>query len=47
MRIAAEIARDWPSCVQRFVISGGKIGNHSRVFPGIALGAAVIPDFRG
>ena len=25
----------------------GKLGNHCMLFPGIALGAAVIPDFRG
>ena len=45
--IAAEIARDWPSCVQRFVISGVKLGNRCKVMPVYDLLRAVIPDLRG
>ena len=46
MAIAARNARDWPSGVQRFVISGGKLGNRCRVLPVYDLFAAVILDFR-
>ena len=45
MRIAARNARDWPSCVQRFVISGGKLGNRCKECPGLALWRASIRDF--
>ena len=45
--IAAEITRDWPSCVQRFWISWGKLGNRCKECPGLALLRAVIRYFRG
>ena len=46
MAIAAEIARDWPSCVQRFVISGVKLGNRYKETLKNSQTAALILDFR-
>ena len=46
MGIAAEIARDWPSCVQRFVISGVKLGNRYKETLKNSQTAALILDFR-
>ena len=46
LAIAAEIARDWPSCVQRFLISGVKLGNRCKDCPRLDLLRAVILDFR-
>ena len=47
LAIAAGFSLFMPCCVQRFVISGGKLGNRCRDCPGLALLLAVIPDFRG
>ena len=47
LRITARFSPETHSSVQRFWISGGKLGNHCRFFHGKDLGAAVIPDFRG
>ena len=44
--IAARICLFTPSCVQRFLISWGKFGNHCRYLPGNVLQHAVILDFR-
>ena len=46
LAIAAEIARDWPSCVQRFVISGVKLGNRYKETLKNSQTAASILDFR-
>ena len=46
MGITARLCPFTTSCVQRFRISGVKLGNHCMLFPGNALGAAVILDFR-
>ena len=45
--ITARLCPFTPSCVQRFLISGGKLGNRCKVFPVYALLRAVILDFRG
>ena len=47
MGIAARLCPFTTSFVQRFVISGGKLGNHCMLFPRNDPGAAVILDFRG
>ena len=46
LAIAAEIARDWHSCVQRFVISGVKLGNRCEETLKNSQTAASILDFR-
>ena len=46
LAIAAEIARDWPSCVQRFVISGVKLGNRCKETLKNSQTAASILDFK-
>ena len=46
LAIAAEIARDWPSCVQRFVISGVKLGNRYKETLKNSQTAASILDFK-
>ena len=46
MGIAAVFSQFTPFCVQRFLISGGKLGNHRKFFPGNRPKAAVILDFR-
>ena len=46
MGITARLCPFTTSCVQRFLISGGKLGNHCKFFPGNRPKAAVILDFR-
>ena len=46
MAIAARNARDWPSCVQRFLISWGKLGNRCKITLKNGPVAASILDFR-
>ena len=46
MAIAARICPFTSSCVQRFLISGGKLGNRCKVLPVYAILHAAILDFR-
>ena len=47
MGITARLCPFTPSCVQRFLISGGQFKNRCKVMPVYALLCAAIPDFRG
>ena len=47
MGITARLCPFTSSCVQRFRISGGKLGNHCKVMPVYVLLRAAIRDFRG
>ena len=47
MGITARLCPFTLSCVQRFRISGAKLGNHCKAMPVYALLCAAIPDFRG